>query len=217
LATKIILTRHGHVDGIAPRRFRGRQDVPLSELGRAQARATAKYVAAVWRPAVVYTSPMQRCVATGAAIAEACAVTSKILPALNDLDYGAWQWKTHDEIRVAFPDQYSRWHKTPHLFRFPGGESLQDLVARAGDALRHVLDEHDERIVVLVGHDSLNRALFTQFLEQPLSAYWRLVFEPCGISEIDFDADTALVRRVNQLSHLDGVADRTQLGQFASM
>jgi phosphoserine phosphatase len=209
LATKIILTRHGHVEGIAPRRFRGRQDVPLSELGRAQARATAQYVAAVWRPAMVYTSPMQRCVATGAAIAGACAVTQKILPALNDLDYGAWQWKTHDEIRTTFPTQYSRWHKTPELCRFPGGESLQDLVARAGDALRHVLDTHDGEIVVLVGHDSLNRALFTQFLEQPLSAYWRLAFEPCGISEIDFAADTALVRRVNQLSHLEEISGQS--------
>lgn len=206
MSTKILLTRHGHVEGITPRRFRGREDIPLSELGRAQARAAAERISTAWRPAVVYTSPMQRCVATGAAIAEACGVTNKVLPALNDLDYGDWQWKTHEEIHAAFPSLYLRWLRTPHLFRFPRGESLQDLVARAGDALRHTLGEHDEQVVVLVGHDSVNRALFTQLLEQPLSAYWRLVFDPCGISEIDFTDDTPWVRRVNELSHLDGIS-----------
>jgi len=39
--TKVILTRHGHVEGISPERFRGRTDVPLTELGTAQAEALA--------------------------------------------------------------------------------------------------------------------------------------------------------------------------------
>jgi phosphoserine phosphatase len=203
LTTKIILTRHGHVEGITPRRFRGRQDVPLSSLGRAQAETTAKRISEAWRPTVVYTSPMGRCVATGAAIAKACGVENKVLQALNDLDYGAWQWKTHDEIEAAFPELYERWHRAPQLCRFPKGESLQDLVARTGNVLRHVLSEHSDHVVVLVGHDSVNRALFMQVLEQPLSAYWRILFEPCGISEIDFVGDVAQVRRVDELAHLE--------------
>ncbi len=205
MATKIILTRHGHVEGITPRRFRGREDVPLSNLGRAQADATGERISAAWRPSVVYTSPMGRCVATGNAIARACGITSEVLQTLNDLDYGAWQWKTHEEIVTACPELYERWHKTPQLCRFPNGESLQDLVARTGDALRYVLRTHREQTLVLVGHDSVNRALFMQVLEQPLSAYWRIVFEPCGLSEIDFVEDTPWVRRVNELAHLDTI------------
>jgi probable phosphoglycerate mutase len=206
LATKIILARHGHIEGISPRRFRGRKDVPLSTFGRAQAEATAKRISATWRPSVVYTSPLGRCVATGAAIAAACGVEGKILDALNDLDYGTWQWKTHDEMEAAFPELYKRWHIAPQLCRFPKGESLQDLVARAGDVLRYVLKEHHEEVLVLVGHDSVNRALLMQGLEQSLFAYWRTVFDPCGISEIDFVGDTALVRRVNELAHLEHLA-----------
>ena len=206
MATKIILTRHGHVEGIAPQRFRGREDMPLSKLGYAQATALAERIAATWRPSVVYTSPLARCVATGAAIAAACGVTSKALETLNDIDYGDWQWKTHEEVEAAFPELYERWHKTPQLCRFPNGESLQDLVARAGDVLRYVLREYREQALVLVAHDSVNRALFMHVLEQPLSAYWRIVFEPCGISEIDFVQDTPSVRRVNELTHLDNIA-----------
>jgi broad specificity phosphatase PhoE len=214
MATKIILTRHGHVEGITPRRFRGREDVPLSNLGVAQAEATAKRIATIWRPSAVYTSPMGRCVATGSVIAEACGVPIEILETLNDLDYGAWQWKTHEEIRIAFAELYATWRATPHLFRFPRGESLQDLIARTSDALRYVLRQH--QTVVLIGHDSVNRALLMQMLEQPLSAYWRLVFEPCGISEIDHVDGTAWVLRINETFHLANLAG-TSLQQSAEV
>ncbi|MGC2222734.1 MAG: histidine phosphatase family protein, partial [Methylocella sp.] len=84
--TKIILTRHGHVEGIKPARFRGRTELPLTELGRAQAKAVAARIAKTWNPAKVYTSPMGRCVATGQEIARACRVASEPIEALNDLD-----------------------------------------------------------------------------------------------------------------------------------
>jgi phosphoserine phosphatase len=202
VATKIILTRHGDVEGIMPRRFRGRENIPLSNLGVAQAKQTAKRIAATWQPVVVYTSPMGRCVSTGSTIADACNVPCEVLESLNDLDYGTWQWKTHEEIAINFNSLYETWRAMPHLFRFPGGESLQDLIARTGDALRYVLQRHLDQVVVLVGHDSVNRALLMQILDQPLSAYWRIVFDPCGISEIDFIDGIPLVLRINETFHL---------------
>ena len=205
MTTKIILTRHGHVEGIETRRFRGRTDVPLTPLGVQQAKQTAIKIASAWRPSIVYTSPMGRCVSTGASIAEACNAPPKVLPDLNDLDYGSWNWKAQDEIAKEFPEAYAAWHNTPQLFRFPKGESLQDLVARAADVLRLVLDQHRDGTVVLVGHDSIGRALLTQVLDQPLSAYWRIVLDPCGLSEIGFNEGKPWVRRVNDTSHLAAI------------
>ena len=70
--TAVILTRHGHVDWIAPERFRGRAALPLTDTGQRQAEATAAFIRSAWpEAAVVYTSPMGRCVDTGAAIAAA--------------------------------------------------------------------------------------------------------------------------------------------------
>jgi len=43
--TKIILTRHGHIEGVEPERFRGRAEVPLTERGKAQAALTASRIA----------------------------------------------------------------------------------------------------------------------------------------------------------------------------
>jgi phosphoserine phosphatase len=202
--TKIILVRHGHVEGIDPPRFRGRTEVPLTELGMRQARETARRIRGSWRPVAVYTSPMGRCVATGQAISEAIGVGNQPLDGLIDLNYGAWQWRTYDEIQAEAPKLLAVWRTAPHLFRFPDGDSLQDLVARAADSLRFVLDRHLEQVVVMVGHDSVNRALLLQLLDQPLSAYWRLAQDPCAISEIDIIDARPRVHGVNETQHLAG-------------
>jgi phosphoserine phosphatase len=203
--TKILLIRHGHVEGIKPARFRGRAELALTDHGRAQARAVAKRIASAWRPSDVYTSPMGRSVATGAAIAQACGLEARILEELNDIDYGAWQSRSYDEIREENPALFARWFVSPHLVRFPDGESLQDVVARASDVLRFVLARHVDDTIVLVGHDSINRALLLQLLDQPLSSYWRLAQSPCCINEIDLVDGQSRVVRVNETHHLEGL------------
>jgi len=204
--TRILLIRHGHVDGIRPERFRGRADLPLTGRGMAEARAVAARVAAGWRPSKVYTSPLARCMATGAAIAEACGVPTEVVDALIDIDYGAWQGRSCAEIEAGEPTLYGTWRTTPHLVRFPGGDSLQDLAARSADALRLVLARHPDQTVVLVAHDSVNRVLLLQLLDQPLSAYWRLAQAPCCINEIDVADGCVQVLRANETAHLDAIA-----------
>ncbi len=201
--TRILLSRHGHVDGIRPARFRGRAELALTDRGLAQADALARRIAAHWKPVAVYTSPLQRCVATGARIAAACGVTASVHEGLGDIDYGAWQMRTHEEVSAESPEAYRLWRSAPHLVRFPGGESLQDVVARTADALRMVLARHAADTVVLVGHDSVNRALLLQLLDQPLSAYWRLAQDPCTLNEIEvFAAGDVRVGCINDTSHL---------------
>jgi len=202
--TKIILVRHGHVEGIDPPRFRGRTELPLTDLGVRQARLTAERIERGWKPAAVYTSPMGRCVSTAEAIGLATGAPLRLLEDLNDLDYGAWQWRTYADVKAQAPKLFACWFSAPHLVGFPDGDSLQDLAARAADALRLVIERHPERIVVMVGHDSVNRALLLQLLDQPLSAYWRLAQDPCGISEIDLVEAQPRVRRINETLHLDG-------------
>ena len=178
----------------------------MTDLGRSQAKSVAARIAQGWSPAAIYTSPMGRSRATGAAIADACGVESEAIPELNDLDYGDWQGRTHEEVRAASPVLFDAWQTRPQLVRFPGGESLQDLVARTADVLRLVLERHGAATdtVVLVGHDSVNRALLLQCLDQPLSAYWLIAQSPCTLNEIELSADRIRALRINETRHLDG-------------
>ena len=126
---------------------------------------------------------------------------------LNDLDYGNWQMKTYEEMAASEPHLHALWFSSPQLVRFPGGESLQELAARSADALRFVLERHPDQTVVIVAHDSVNRALLVQLADLPLSSYWILAQDPCCINDIDIIGPRIQIRGVNDTSHLDHLVD----------
>jgi len=203
--TRIILVRHGHVEWIAPERFRGRAELPLSDLGRRQAQAVAGYVAANWKPEAVYTSPLGRCRDTGAAIAAPFGLEPQPVDGLADIDYGRWQGLTRDEAKERWPDETELWFRVPHLAMIPGGETLMAVLSRAVAALRDIMRPHPDGSVVLVGHDSVNRALLLFALELPPSRYWHLRQDPCGVNELLFDSGSFIIGSINQTQHLSGL------------
>jgi broad specificity phosphatase PhoE len=203
---KIILCRHGHVEGIKPERFRGRADLPLTAQGKKEAQALARRIASTWKPAAIYTSPMRRCVETGGVVATACEIATRPLDDLNDINYGDWQFKTYVEMQKSDPGRFAAWFSHPQYVRFPGGEALQDVAARSANLVRFVLNHHADSIVVLVGHDSINRVLLLQCLGLPLSSYWLLIQEPCCINEFDITDKGISIRRLNETRHLDEMA-----------
>jgi len=202
---RIILARHGHVDWLAPERFRGRAELPLSDLGRRQAQAVARYIAATWKPDAVYTSPLGRCRETGAEIAAPFRLELRPVDGLADIDYGEWQGLTRDEAQDRWPDETELWFRTPHIAAIPGGETLAALLSRTSAALRDILWRHPDQTVVLVGHDSVNRVLLLFALEAPLSRYWHLRQEPCAVNELFFDNDSFIIGSINQTQHLSGL------------
>jgi probable phosphoglycerate mutase len=200
--TKIILVRHGHVEGISPERFRGRADLALTPEGRRQADTTARRIHAVWAPAAIYTSPLSRARGTGEAIGKPFGLSPSLLDGLVDIDYGQWQGLTPDEVRARWPALLDTWYRAPDWAAIPGGETLQELAARAVSALREVMRRHPQDTVVLVGHDSVNRAILLHALGLPLSGYRRLGQGPCAINELDFSGDGFVVLSMNETSHL---------------
>ena len=203
--TKIILVRHGHVDWIAPERFRGRAELPLSSLGRRQAQAAAGYIAATWKPDAVYTSPLGRCRETGAAIAAPFRLEPQPIDGLCDIDYGKWQGLTRDQAKKCWPNESELWFRAPHIAAIPGGETLAAVLTRVTAALRDILRHHPDQTVVMVSHDSVNRVLLLFSLELPLSRYWHLRQDPCGINELIFDNGSFVVGSINQTQHLSGL------------
>jgi len=204
--TKLILVGHGHVEGISPERFRGRAELPLTELGRHEAELTAARIAASWRPAAIYTSPMSRCIDTGAAIGKPLGLSASAMPGLNDIDYGDWQGLTADEARARWPDELDTWYRHSDWAAIPRGETLQQVLTRAVAALREVIRNHPDDTIVLVAHDSVNRVLLLHALELPLSRYWRFKQNPCCINELDLSADGFVILGINQTDHLRPVS-----------
>ena len=200
--TKIILVRHGHVEGISPERFRGRADLSLTAEGVKQAEAAARRILATWTPSAIYASPLSRAVATAEAIGRPIGLSPNSLDGLVDIDYGKWQGLTPDQVKAQWPELLDTWYRSPDWAAFPGGETLQDVLTRAVSALREVIQRHPRDTVVLVGHDSVNRVILLHALQLPLSRYWRLAQRPCAINEIDFSENGFVVQTVNETHHL---------------
>ncbi|MGQ3673896.1 histidine phosphatase family protein [Xanthobacter sp. TB0139] len=98
------------------------------------------------------------------------------------------------------------WRSAPHRVRFPSGESLQDIILRGADMLRKVVHNYPDGTLVLVGHDSINRALLIQLLDQPLSAYWKIAQGPCCINVLSLEGEKVQISAINSMQHLDGLS-----------
>lgn len=205
--TRLILTRHGHVDWIAPERFRGRAELPLSPLGERQAQALGTRIARGWKPDAIYTSPLSRCIDTGHAVAMATGTTARVVPELADTDYGKWQGLTLDEVRQRWPTELRSWFETPDAAEIPGGETLRAVQDRTASAVEAIVRRHPDQTVVVVGHDSTNRALLLHALAIPLARYWLIKQDPCCINELEIDGTGVFtLYRANESYYLTDIA-----------
>jgi probable phosphoglycerate mutase len=200
--TKLLLVRHGHVEGIAPLRFRGRAELPLTPLGLRQAEAVATRIHRSWQLDALYCSPMGRCVATATAIGSLFGLSPVALSGLNDIHYGQWQGLSPEEAEKNWPDAVQTWFQRPDWAAIPDGENLHDVLARCAAALREIIQRHAGTTVALVGHDSVNRVILLHILGLPLSRYRHIDQSPCALNEIDYVENDFYIRSINQTDHL---------------
>jgi phosphoserine phosphatase len=204
----LLLLRHGEVPGISPPKFRGRLELELTDRGRKQAERTAEHVKAKWpRVAAIFCSPRHRTVATAQVVGRRYGIAPLPLPEFDDIDYGTWQGLSHDDAKQQWPDEWSLWSTAPDCMTFPKGESLADLSARVWRGLQkamHAVEAHDKAMVV-VAHDSTNRALLMQILGMHLRFYRALAQDPCCLNVIESPGPNAQVRLLNATDHLSGL------------
>lgn len=200
--TQIILVRHGQTEWNRIERFRGRADVPLNQTGLAQAEATAQRIAADWQPAAVYAGPLSRTVQTAEAIAAACQRQVEVEQRLIDIDYGDWQGLTPDEVRERSPEALAAWYEIPHLARIPGGETLEQVRARALSAVNVLAAHHLDQTLVLVSHTVVNREILLGILGLGNERFWRLRQGNCAINVFEADEDDFTLVTMNDTCHL---------------
>lgn len=205
--TCVILVRHGQTEWNLAERFRGRADVPLDEIGLAQAEATARRIAAEWQPVAVYSSPLRRAVKTAEAIARQLGLQVQTHQGLIDINYGQWQGLTREEARDRWPDVFEAWYLKPGTARIPGGETLSQLRVRAMEAVRELAARHQGETIVLVGHTVVNRAILLETLGLRNNRFWRLRQDTCAINvfEVDDGGEDFTLVSLNDTCHLRGL------------
>ncbi len=143
---RILLVRHGQSEWNAEGRWQGQADIPLSELGRRQARAA---VASLGTFDVVASSTLARAAETAHIVTSELGIGPIIpIPELIERSAGEWSGLTRDDIEREWPG-YLKADKRP-----PNYENDDDLWPRIVEGLTIVSDmlgPRDEAIVFAHG------------------------------------------------------------------
>jgi probable phosphoglycerate mutase len=161
----ILLVRHGATEWSSSGRHTGRTDVPLTDVGIAQAGALRSILdqrLAGRDDAVVFTSPLSRAAATAARALPH--IDAEPADALMELDYGAYEGKTTSEILAIDPS----WILFEH--GCPGGESIRQVTARCDAFIAKLERVAVDRPVVAFTHGHLSRVLTTRLVGLPVAA-----------------------------------------------
>jgi alpha-ribazole phosphatase len=192
--SRLVLIRHAEPDESMRRRSYGRLDVPLSAGGRAQATAIAETLRDA-RLDAIYASPLRRAIDTAAPLAEVRGLKVVTHDGLRELDFGALEGSTFDEIARERPELYESWMTDPTETRFPGGESFAELRERALAASAEIRSEHER--AAIVAHGGVTRAILADALQMPARAIFGLDQPYGAISVVDWIDGTAVVRTLN--------------------
>lgn len=200
--TTTLLLRHGQTALSAERRFAGRGDIPLTDLGHQQAAATAAALARRSGIDLVITSPLRRTLETARAVSAAAGLPMSVDDGLVETDFGSWEGMTFGEVMARWPDEIAAWMADPEVAP-PGGESFAAVGVRVNAALDRILAESAGQTIVIVSHVTPIKSIVCRALLAPTAALFRFHLDVAALSEAAWFADgPALLRSLNDTAHL---------------
>jgi len=200
--TRLYLIRHGETTWNAQRRYQGRLNAPLSDAGWEQSARTRDALRAAPLRAV-YSSPLPRALDTAAVIAGPHRLPVETVDGLREIGVGAWEGLSVAEIEAQYGDVLRRWYATPHLARIPGGETIEEVRARAAAAVEEIRRRHAGETAAVVAHGGVNKAVLLTALGAPLASYWRIRQHNACINVLEYEGERVRVLIVNETGHLE--------------
>ncbi|XP_062872265.1 6-phosphofructo-2-kinase/fructose-2,6-bisphosphatase 1 isoform X2 [Trichomycterus rosablanca] len=154
----IYLSRHGESELNLQGRIGG--DSGLSSQGKSYATALAEFIRSQdIKDLKVWTSHMKRTIQT----AETLEVMYEQWKPLNEIDAGVCEDMTYEEIQENFPEEFAMRDQDKYRYRYPKGESYEDLVHRLEPVIMEL--ERQENVLVIC-HQAVMRCLLAYFLDK---------------------------------------------------
>ncbi|APE09624.1 bifunctional RNase H/acid phosphatase [Rhodococcus sp. 2G] len=200
--TRLLLLRHGQTSLSVERRYSGRGNPELTELGRDQAVAAARRLGARGGITAVLASPLGRARETAAAAADALDLPVMVHDGLIETDFGDWEGLTFAEAARRDPELHRRWLGDTSV-RPPNGESFDEVAKRIASVRDDLLTDYAGSTVLVVSHVTPIKTFLQMALESGPSLLYRLHLDLASLSIAEFYADGgSSVRLVNDTSHL---------------
>lgn len=195
--TRIHLIRHGQVAGFEQPRYNGQADVALTDYGVEQYYRLKERLADT-KISACYSSDLTRCTTGAAIICQAFGIEPVVRRELRELNIGAWEGLTWEEIRLSYPEGWQARLDDLVNYRVPQGESLRDVEARVMPVINEVVARHRGQDVLVVAHGGVNRVVLLNVIGAPLTGLFNIEQSFGCYNIIDYYADDrATVKLLN--------------------
>ncbi|MBI5061679.1 MAG: histidine phosphatase family protein [Candidatus Aenigmarchaeota archaeon] len=193
---KIIIVRHGETEANAKKIVQGHSNIPLSEIGIAQAKKVALRLKKE-RIDIAFCSDLPRARMTAEEIMKFHKAPLVATKELRERSHGIFENRHADEMK-----KYREERGIPrHVFRPEGGESFLDIEKRAGKFLSMIMKKYKEKNVLLVAHGGINRVLLSLLLKKPLEEAVDIEQKNTCVNIVEI-SDGMKIHKINCTEHL---------------
>jgi broad specificity phosphatase PhoE len=203
MSVQIVLVRHGATDWNLQGRCQGATDRELHAVGIRQAEESAAILAKESIHAI-YSSGLKRARQTAALISRPHNLPVIVEQDIRELDHGALEGLTFNEIKASYPDFLQRWRNEPAEIQVPGGERLVDVAERAWNGLNRIVERHPsaEKLVV-VSHNFPILGIVCKVAGIDLNQYRSFHLDPCGVTRLNrHSRDDWQITHINSKDYL---------------
>ena len=100
----------------------------------------------------------------------------------REIGMGEWEGRVIAELSREYEEKFASFYKEPLEFRFPGGESCREFIARVDEGLSALLSNH-EGSVALIAHSGVCRAILGAVLNIP-PTHWLRIAQDFGCMNV---------------------------------
>lgn len=201
--TTLLLVRHGQSMANLSDTFAGHTDVPLSDLGKKQAKMTAAFIAENYNVSAVYSSDLLRALATAQQVAGALGLSVTADKGLREIYGGEWEGVHYPDLPKRNPKEFEIWSKDIGKASCPAGESVAQLQQRLMTTLRRIAKENEGKTVVIASHGCAIRSVMSycsgQGLDGMQGIHW---VSNASVTEIVVENDVFELKRAGLDAHL---------------
>ncbi|CAJ0567663.1 unnamed protein product, partial [Mesorhabditis spiculigera] len=161
LPRSIYLTRHGESEYNLLGRLGG--DSPLSERGLDYAAKLKDFLEKAEVPELrIWSSQKIRAAQTSAKLRDLAAHV-EYWKVLDEIDAGICEGLTYEDFEIRYPKQFGERDKDKYHYRYPSGESYEDLVARLEPV---IMELERQSNVLVISHQAVLRCILAYFTNQ---------------------------------------------------
>ncbi|MCX7965333.1 MAG: histidine phosphatase family protein [Syntrophorhabdaceae bacterium] len=200
---RIYILRHGETHWNKEEIFRGRNDMPLNQIGIKQAELAAIYFKdrGIER---IFSSPLLRALQTAKAVGIQINRGIETIEEFTDINFGIWEGLTLKEVENNYPEDFSIWVKSPEKLSIKGGETLEMVRERIAKGLEKIFSEKDDNILI-VTHRAICKIMVLFLLDMGNEFFWAMKFDPASITLLEKTNNRFSLIFSNETCHLQSM------------